>query len=153
MFFHTADHGQLTIDGIPLMTPAWRITNLQILDSAGDTRGSDVPIPHVAGVKARPRRITATERTLEMLIQGEVNHAGVAYANAMQGKKSNVRYLRYYVVRPPATTDGTRTAILTDADGATTSRPVHVTGFEVGEAPGFGKVRATLDISIPLGEF
>lgn len=152
-FVHTANHGQLTINSIPLMCPAWRVLNLQTLDSAADTRGTDVLIPGIAGVKARRRRTTATERSLELIIGGDVNWAGAPYANAFQGKKSNVRYLRYYVARPPVTAAGTHSAVLTDADGSTVTRDVHVTGFEIEDVIGLGKVRAVLDLSIPDGEF
>lgn len=152
-FNHGPNHGQLTINSIPLMCPAWRVLNLQVLDSAADTRGTDVLIPGVAGVRPRRRRTTVTERSLEMVITGDVNWAGAPYANAFQGKKSNVRYLRYYVARPPTTTAGTHTAVLTDADGSTTTRDVHVTGFEIENVIGVGKVRAVLDLSIPDGEF
>lgn len=152
-FWHGPNHGQLHINSIPLMCPGWRVTNLQVLDSAAATRGSDVVIPGVAGVKPRRRRTTVTERSLEMLFVGDRNWTGEPYANPFQGKKSNIRYFRHYVVRPPQTTAGTHTAVLTDADGQTVERPVHVTGFEVAEWIGAGKVRAVLDLSIPDGEF
>lgn len=59
-FVHNANHGQLTINSIPLMCPAWRVLNLQVLDSAADVRGTDVVIPGLAGVKARRRRTAVT---------------------------------------------------------------------------------------------
>lgn len=152
-FQHGADHGQLTINNIPLMCPAWRVLNLQTLQSGANVRGSDVVIPGVAGVKARRRRQTATQRTLEMLVYGDVNVSNAVYSNAVQGVTSNINYLRYYVVDPPTTTAGTRSATLTLATGASSTTPVHVVGFEVGESIGWGKVRATLDISIPAGTF
>lgn len=150
---HGADHGQLTINSIPLMCPAWRVQNLQVLKSAAEVRGTDVIIPGVSGVKARRRRPTATEHSLEMLIKGQVNWAGSNYANAVQGVTSNVNYLKYYVVEPPTTTAGTRTAVLTDADGTTSTQPVHVTGFQIGKFEGKGVWRAVMDISIPAGRF
>ena len=152
-FVHGPNHGQLTINSIPMMCPAWRVLNLQTLDSAANVRGTDVLIPGLAGVKARRRRTTVTERSLEMIIRGDRNWAGDTYSNVFQGKKSNVRYLRYYVARPPTTTAGTHSAVLTDADGSTVTRPVHVVGFEVGDIIGAGTVRAVLDLSIPDGEF
>jgi len=152
-FAHNANHSQLHINSIPLMAPSWRVLNLQVLQSGAQVRGSDVVIPGVAGVKARRRRQTATEHTLEMMILGDVNVSNATYSNAIQGVQSNVNYLRYYVVDPPATTAGTHSATLTLADGTTDTTPVHVTGFEVGDSIGFGKLRATLDISIPAGVF
>lgn len=152
-FHHGPDHGQLTINNIPLMSPAWRALNLQTLQSGANVRGADRIIPGTAGVKARRRRQTATERTLEMLVYGDVNVSNSVYSNAVQGVVSNINYLRYYVVDPPSTGDGTRSATLTLATGATSTTPVHVVGFEVGESIGWGKVRATIDLSIPAGTF
>lgn len=152
-FVHNANHGQLTINSIPLMSPAWRVVNMQVLQSGAALRGSDVVIPGVAGVKARRRRQTATEYMLEMRIFGDVNVSNAVYANAVQGVVSNINYLRYYVVDPPGTGDGTRSATLTLATGATSTKDVHVTGFQVGDSIGWGKVNATLDISIPSGAF
>ena len=158
-FVHNANHGQLVITGpstvaVSLMTPAWRVLNLQTLRSSAPVVGSDRNIPGYVGSLPFRRRATAGTYSLEMLIGGDVDQTGAAYSGShVAGMDSNINYLLTNLCAQPTTTAGTQSAVLTLSTTATVTRDIHVLGLTVGESIGWGKVRAVLDISVPLGSF
>lgn len=144
--------GDLTIGGVALNGPAWKVLNLLELWQPADQRGNDRLVPGTAGVLAQQRRDTVTRRSLQMLIVGDVDRTGAAQADRFEGLQANIDYLRSNVVAPTGTGDGTRSAVLTMPDGTTRTEPVHVVGFEFGNfREDAGWVRAVLTISIPSG--
>jgi hypothetical protein len=146
--------GDLTIGGIAMNCPGWRIQNLHILQQPAAQRGDDRLIPGAAGVLAYQRRATVTKHTLELLITGTADRTGVAAADRFAQLASNIDYLEFYVVRPTGTGDGTRSAVLTMPGGTTRTEPVHVVGMEFGDvSPDGAWMRAILEISIPSGRF
>ena len=146
--------GALTIGGVAMFCPAWKVINLQDLWAAAEQRGRDVVIPGTSGVRPRRRRDTVTERTLRMLIVGDVDRTGAASSTLLTGIYTNIAYLRDNVVAPTGTTDGTRSAVLTVPGGSTITEPVHVTGLEVSDLREDGAwVKAVLELSIPSGRF
>jgi hypothetical protein len=146
--------GDLTIGGINMFCPAWRIDNLYELWLPADQRGQDVTRPGVAGSYAVRRYATATRKSLRMLIVGDVDRTGSASASKLTGIYTNIAYIRDNIVAPTGTTDGTRSAVLTVPGGTTITEPIHVTGFEVSDLREDGAwVKAVLEISIPSGRF
>ena len=144
--------GKLTIGGIPMLGPAWKVQNLAELWVPANQRGTDVIRPGVSGVKARLRRDTVTVRTLQMLIVGSADRLGAAVSDYYEGLQANIDYLRANVVAPTGTTDGTRSAVLTMPDGTTRTEPVHVQQMELGRVAENGAwVLATIELSIPSG--
>jgi hypothetical protein len=144
--------GNLTIDGVAMMCPAWIVLNLHELWQPANQRGDDRLIPGANGVLALKRRPTVTQRSLNMLISGSVDRTGSANANKLIGLQTNLDYLRANVVDPTGVTDGTRSAVLTMPDGSTRTEPVHVTGLDFGDVREDGDwLRAVLTISIPTG--
>lgn len=144
--------GDLTIGGVAMMCPAWKVLNLLELWQPADQRGNDRLIPGTAGVLAQQRRDTVTRRSLQMLIVGDVDRTGTPVADRFEGLQANVDYLRANVAAPTGTTDGTRSAVLTMPDGTTRTEPVHVVGFDFGNfREDGGWVRAVLQLSIPSG--
>ena len=152
----TTTAGNLSIGGVALINSfgAWELTGdtLAQLWLPADQRGDDVVIPGASGVKARPRRDTATKRSLQMVIYGDVDRLGATPANYVTGLRTNVEYLRANVVAPPGGSSGTRSAVLTLPDATTLTEDVHVTGMQLGDMRLDGLwAKAVIEISIPSG--
>jgi len=146
--------GDLTIGGIAMNGPAWKVLNLHVLQQPADQRGDDRLIPGSAGVLPLRRRETVTRHSLQMLISGTHDRNGAANADTLEQLSSNIDYLEFYVVRPTGTGDGTRSAVLTMPGGTTRTEPIHVIGMQFGDLSLDGSwMRAVLEISIPSGRF
>lgn len=151
---YNAAAGDLTIGGIAMNGPAWKVMNLHVLQQPADQRGDDRLIPGANGVLPLRRRATVTRHGLQLLISGTHDRTGAANADRLGQLSSNIDYLEYYVVRPTGTGDGTRSAVLTMPGGTTRTEPVHVEGMEFGDLSLDGAwMRAVLTISIPSGRF
>lgn len=85
-----------------------------------------------------------------MVIYGARDQNGVAYAVSREGLRANVDYLEANVVAPTNVGDGSRIAILHQAN-VTKTGPVHVLGLELGTMGPSG-LRAVLELSIPGGK-
>lgn len=150
---YNAAAGDLTIGGVAMNCPGWRVQNLYVLWQPADQRGDDRIVPGAVGVVAYQRRATVTKHTLEILITGTAGRTGTAATDYFETLQANIDYLHSNVVIPTGTSDGTRTAILTMPDATTRTEPVHVEQMSLGEPSPDGRfVRATLDISIPSGK-
>lgn len=144
--------GDLTIGGVSMNTPAWKVLNLAVLWQPAAQRGQDRLVPSATGVRKFQRRATVTEHDLELLIVGSHTRTGSTNADLFEGLQANVDYLITNVVNPTGTSDGTRSAVLTMPDGTTRTEPVHVTGMQFGETAGNGAyLKAVLSISVPSG--
>jgi hypothetical protein len=149
---YNAAAGDLTIGGIAMMCPAWKVLNLYELWQPAQQRGTDRLIPGAAGVLAQQRRATVTARSLQMLIVGTHNRLGTAQTDLYEGLQANIDYLLSNVVNPTGATDGTRSAVLTMPDASTRTEPIHVLGLEFGEVRQDGAwMRAVIEISVPSG--
>jgi len=146
--------GNLTIGGVAMFCPAWKVDNVFELWLPAEQRGADDVRPNVAGTLASKRYATVTRKSLRMQIVGDVDRTGASTPNDYEGLYTNVAYLRDNVVAPTAATNGTRSAVLTLPDAATLTEPVHVVGLEVTDLrPDAGWALAILTISIPSGQF
>lgn len=144
--------GDLTIDEFALNTAAWRVENLYEWWLPATQRGNDKIRPGVDGVFAVRRRKTATRRTLQMFISGEVDAFGVPYDNPFNGLSTNLFAFEVNLVDPVTTGNGTRTALLTLPNGNQRGGPVTVLGMEISDIkPTSRFCYATIDISIPGG--
>jgi len=149
---YNSNAGNLTIGGVAMFCPAWRIENLYELWLPADQRGIDRTRPNVTGSFPVRRYATATRKSLRMLIVGDVDRTGASSSSLLAGIYTNIAYLRDNVVAPTGATDGTRSAVLTVPGGSTITEPVHVTGLEVSDLREDGAwVKAVLTISIPSG--
>lgn len=141
----------LAINAVPLATPAWVITDLTPLWEGAEVRGDDRLLPGVAGVKKYRRRATVTRKALPMLVFGQFDQDGNAYADPRAGLWTNIAYLRTNVVDPTNIGDGTREAVLHGPGGVTVSGDVHVISPLKLTILGTITMRAVLEISIPGG--
>lgn len=140
----------LSIGGVPLSTHAWDHKNLHVMWEGADVRGEDRIIPFAHGVRPHRRYRTATTKSLELVIRGDLTSGGAPNADGHSGLWANVNFLRTNVVDPVATESGTRTAVLYLPDSTTRSGDVHVLGMELNPIS-YKVALATIDISIPNG--
>lgn len=151
---YNSNAGNLTIGGVAMFCPAWRVDNITELWLPAEQRGTDKVRPGVAGRKAIKRRDDATRRSLRMLVVGDVDRTGAATSSLLAGLYTNIAYLRDNVVNPTNATDGTRSAVLTVPGGTNITEPVHVTGMEISDLrQDGGWARLVIDLSIPSGRF
>lgn len=87
---------------------AWQAENYLELYAALEQIGEDRPVPGVTGRLAMPREEDELVFGIPLVVYGFKDPAGAAYADARVGLRSNLRYLRMNLFRPPGTTDGTR---------------------------------------------
>lgn len=141
----------LSIDGIPLATPAWEILDLAPLWDAANVRGRDRLIPGAAGVIPYRRRNTVSVRSLPLVIFGSYDQDGNLATDGRIQLRENTDYLIANIVNPPDTAEGTRFAELVLPDGSTVSNDVHVIGPMQFADLGPISLRAILTLSIPDG--
>ncbi len=143
----------LEINGVPLATPAWRITDLTALYDAPEVKGDDLDVSHGVMIP-KLRRVTRTRKVFPMVIYGQWDQEGNFNGdNARLGLLTNVDYLLTNVVLPSAVGDGTHTAIWHLPGGGTRTAQVHVIPpLRLGAASRTSQL-ATLDISVPAGRF
>lgn len=142
----------LSVNGVPLSTPAWWVTNLEAeLLSTPDVRGSDTLVPAAAGMLANPRIVTATTRALAMVILGGVDSDGNVNADQMAGLVANVEYLQANLGFASATGDGTVTAVWHRSNATTKTFPVTVLGLHCSKLTDRPQLSAVLELSIPAG--
>jgi len=140
----------LEINGVPLATPAWEASDLNSLLQGPDQRGSDRLLPGASGVRPYKRRATVSKRSVRLVIFGDYDREGVAYADPFAGLVANIDYLRLNVSDPTGTGDGTRTAILRLSAVSAKTGSVHVEGLELSDDDP-PTVRAVLMLSLPTG--
>lgn len=159
--FSTVD-GNLTLNDIPMKTRAWTCPDLTPLWMPGAIRGQDRLIPHAAGVRAFPRRLTVTQYDLEFRIAGISDMHGVVTTGTGSGigieefqqLEYNLNYLRQNVIDPRTTpnANGTIPGVLTMPSGSTRTADVHVLGFTVNNRVAH-VLQGILHLSVPSGGF
>jgi hypothetical protein len=126
------DNGQVEINGVELITPAWTLLNIRDLWVPRGYRGSDVKLPYVSGQQARRRRLDAAQYTLRMVMTGWYFEDGSQWPTYEIGLEENVDYLRSNVADPWTSTP--YTINLTMPSGSVRTGTVTATaGMEIGE--------------------
>jgi hypothetical protein len=141
----------LEIGGVPLATPAWRITSLVPLWAGPDLRGDDVTIEDEPGELAYRQEVHSTSYALPGVVWGRKNREGVAYPDVRTGLHANLAALHTALLIPPMTERGTFDAIWHRVPyAANRTGTVKVLGMPVREfAP--GAIRITLQIKLMGG--
>lgn len=150
MLLTRAEH--VEIDGVPLATPAWEVLDASGLYDAPPVRGEDLVVPHLEGAVAARRVLDARRVTLGMVVYGDRDPEGAAYADPRAGLVANLDLLKRAVVRPvQSSVEGTRALRHHLPGGAVRSAPCHVLGpLQLG-AMGPASALATLDVVVPGG--
>lgn len=126
------------------------VLNLWVLWTPPDVRGSHRLVPHRDGMVPKRRRVSASVRTLELLVSGSNDDEGTPWGDERIGLQENLEIIETEVVASRLVGDGTIQAELFMPNGDIRSGPVTVEAFDyVGE--GNYDVRATLDLSLPDG--
>lgn len=141
----------VTINGVPLATPAWEVNDLAPLWDAASLRGEDRVIPFSDG--ALPLRRFRDEMRVQIPITvfSDRSWEDVAYPDARIGLQRNIDHLRDNILTPNTAGTGTWNLVLTMPDGGTRGAgcfvipPMQLTDL------GPGAVTGVLDILIPQG--
>lgn len=141
---------RLEIDGLSLATYGWEALDISDLYSSANYRGADSFVPFLDGQIARRRWIDAKRVSIQMIVHGNVDENGVAYASSLTGLRTNLDTL-YKKVRPRQNS-GSGTVLLRHHldDGTIREADAIPVGFQVGwEGPHHAK--GTIDLLIPGG--
>lgn len=120
----------LKVDTLPLATPASVITDMSDAWQSAAQRGSDILVPHAAGVSPRRRRKTVTLRAFPITIFGDRDYEGNAHTSPEAGVVENYDQVMA-LVEPTGTGDGTRTITWHRIDGSEMTAPAHILGLDI----------------------
>jgi hypothetical protein len=150
MAYETTSNELLSIDGVPLSTPAWEVLDFSDLLNGAPTRGADIAVSGKRGTVARRRTLDASEASVSLVVYGDRDPEGNAHEDVRAGLLSNIDALKK-ALRPNATTlTGTRTLSVTIGTETRTAA-VH-TSPDIAIAPlGPTAVRAVITLVLPYG--
>lgn len=135
---------------VPLQSYMTHWPDLDEMFDGPKFRGSDAPIPHVAGDVPQKRIVASKVVVLEGLIRGTHNIINDPYASAVAGLQSNLNYLNYYCTPQFSPADDTTRRLRLVTSLGIKYGPVHAT-FDLGRAPGIRPKPITLELSMPEG--
>ena len=142
----------ITIDSVPLMTPAWFCDDFAELLNGPGVRGGDITAGSRPGQIARRRTLDARQASLSFVIYGDRDSEGNVNADVRAGLIENIDGLKALLTPNLATMQGTRTLTIVAA-GYTREAQVHVSPDIQVAALGPGAARATVLVTIPEGVF
>jgi hypothetical protein len=146
--------GRLTINSVPMFSPAWVAPHLSKLWYDVAVRGESTLLPGASGRRSNPTRVDETEHQLPFFINGVVDQTGATYPQAWEGLRLNLDYLWTNVFSPVTTGRGTRSASYLTPGGVTLTADVRVEPFIPAEEitdPTY--VSGTFTLIIPAGRF
>jgi hypothetical protein len=145
----------LSIDSVPLSTPAWETLDLSELNDGPAARGEDLVAPQIRGALPRQRTTDARVANVPIVIYGDRDPFGAAHANQRQGLLANIDALKL-ALRPPRRTGQvgpfTRTLTWYRSTGNVFS-PVHTVPQLDLSYIGPNVARGVLTFTIPSGIF
>lgn len=142
----------LTIDGIPLSTPAWVTEDIAELLSGPETRGRDLLNPARTGELARRRGLASRTVAIPLVVNGYVDSDGVEHADPRAGLIANLDELKAILTPVSSTLTGTRTLQWVNEDsGITRQAEVHVSPAIATAAIGPHAVRIVVQMTLPGG--
>jgi len=150
MSYTSTSDESITIDGVPLNTPAWIVTDTSDLLNGAPNRGGDIIVPGKRGTVARRRNLDATEVVLPLVIFGDRATDGTPYSDVRQGLLENIDALKKALRPNYARQDGTRELVAV-IGGSTRYARVHTSVDMQLTAAGPGAARGTITITIPGG--
>lgn len=142
----------LEVDGLPLATPAWEVTNLEALWQSAGQRGDNDIIPFRRGRRPRRRQTDSLRTTLQMVIEGGVDSDGnpASPGNERDQLQANIDELKT-VLRARQTSDtGVIDAILHTPARALYGPAQIPTGLRL-SGLGPGAVNGNFDIELTDG--
>jgi hypothetical protein len=142
----------VTINGVPLMTPAWHCDDFSELLNGPSTRGADITVGTRGGQIARRRTLDARQASLALVIYGDKDAEGNTHTDKRAGLFENIDTLKAALTPNQWSTAGTRELRLI-TESITRTAQVHVSP-DIQVSPfGPGAARATILVTIPEGVF
>lgn len=142
----------LTLQGVPLMTPAWFCDDFSDLLNGPTVRGADILVGSRPGQVARRRTFDARQAVLSFVIYGDKDTEGGNHSTIRSGLLANIDAFKALLTPNMATTAGTHElAIVTPS--FTRAAQVHVSPDIQLTQLGPGAARATITVTIPDGVF
>ena len=142
----------LTIDDVPLSTPAWATEDIAELLSGPETRGRDLLNPARTGELARRRGLASRTVAIPIVVNGYVDSDGVEHADPRAGLIANLDELKAILTPVSSTLTGTRTLQWVNEDsGITREAQVHVSPAIATAAIGPHAVRIVIQMTLPGG--
>lgn len=87
----------LELNGVPLNTPAWHVTDYTPLLDGPEIRGGNLTIPRRRGQVPRMRLTDSRTVTLPIVIYGDKDFEGNAHADSHIGLTDNLNQLKYFL--------------------------------------------------------
>lgn len=144
------DDGNLHINNVPLVCPAWEVLSLRMLWSRSvSVRGGDTVIPFKTGVRGRPRRVTANQVRLQLWFDGMVDRNGTPHGDEREGLELNLEDFEDNVADPDL---GELPAVLTMPSGALRAATIIPEGITVGDGLA-GLTPVVFTFTVPSGRF
>lgn len=130
---------------------AWQAENYLELYAALDQVGENRPIPGVTGRLPIPREEDELVFGIPLIVYGLNGPDGVTpYVDARVGLRTNLRFLRTNLFRPPGTADGTRPFEFHELGGYVEGGDVEVAQGALGYV-GPTAARLTVRVTVPAG--
>lgn len=145
-----SNDGVLFISSVSMHCPGWVVLDVTPLWQASTQRGADLLIPGRPGMLPLPRRITSTEVSLRMIINGNYTAGGVYNYNARLGLYNNIEYLNSAIVVPAPGGSLRNVTLYAPGGGSSKTQGAHVTGLEIGDQVG-AFCKAVLTLVFPEG--
>jgi hypothetical protein len=141
------------IDGTPLATPAWEVTNLAELWDIASILGDTPTVPYRRGVVPFRRALGGKNVDLPITVFGTEDPDGNPYASARAGLEANRDLLIRDVIRPPRvdTADGTRLLRYHLPSGAIRSGPMLIAGGLRPKPKGPGALEGSITVVLTEG--
>ena len=143
-------HGQLSINSVNMMCPAWRIMNLATLWTRA-ARGDDLVIPLADGQKSRARRKDRLVLPMVLRVSGTHSSAGTPAANPYSQLATNMVALEAVSINPSGTTGHASTWTL--PNGTTRTANVWIQNWGVSDDQAAPINIVTFDLVIPSGGY
>lgn len=141
----------ISIDGVPLSTPAWTTEDISTLLNGPGVRGSDLLNPARAGQIARRRTLEAREVSIPIVVNGYYDSDGNPHADPRSGLVANLTELKQVLTPRSTTLAGTRTLIWDNGSDIYRTAEVHVNPAIAVSAIGPHASRIVISLTIPGG--
>jgi hypothetical protein len=142
----------VSVDGVPLSTPAWHTESLAELYDIAMPEGDLVTVPYLRGALAARRQLGPKRVRLPVVIYGDADSDGNPHSDVREGLLANRDEFVRDVVRPlQVGSDGLRTMVHTLPGGGTRSGPCQVVGSMRPVPVGRSALRVAVEFALTEG--
>lgn len=142
----------VSVDGVPLSTPAWEVESLEELYGSAETLGDFFSVPGLRGAIATRRQVGVKRVRIPVVIVGDVDSDGVPHSDVREGLLANRdEFVASFMDPPSVFSDGLRTFVHNLPGGVVRSGPCVVTGGMVPQRIGRAAFRVAPEFSLIEG--